>query len=286
MTRWALIYNPIAGRFRPERLEAVCRALADQGVHIEPLRCEAPGHATELAAAVQGVERVVVYGGDGTLNEAAQGLLGRGLPLAFLPGGSANSMARELGLPREPVAAARALLGSRVVPVQPGHVDGRSFLMMAGFGFDGLAIHLISRGLKNRLGSVGYILTGFRCLVHRHPTLRVEANGVERRAIWAVAARCGHYAGVLRIHPRAALTAEALGLVAVNGWMLVPFGIGRLLLRLPVRGPGLALEEHRAFRIRADEPVHAHLDGDYYRQGTEFDVGLESRPLPFCFPGR
>ena len=284
MGRWAIITNPIAGGFSEKGLEAVRSVLAGGGVETVVHPTTGPGHATEIGRTVSGVERVAVFGGDGTLNEAAEGLLGRGIPLAFIPGGSANSMAGELGLPRRPAAAARALLGSRPVPIRPGRVDGRHFLMMAGFGFDGLAIHLISSRLKNRMGSLGYVLTGFRCLVHRHAPLRVETPSGTRRGIWAVASRSGRYAGILTIHPRASLRSPALGLTVVNGWMLVPFGIGRLLLRLPVRGPGLTLEEHQAFTVVSDTPVHAHLDGDYYREGTRFEVGISEQELPFCFP--
>ena len=109
-----------------------------------------------------------------------------------LPGGSGNSMARELGLPKDPAAAARALAGPHTLSFRPGKVDGRHFLLMAGFGFDGLAIHLISKSMKNRLGLLGYILTGFRCLVHRHPSMGVETPDGKRRGVWVVAARGQH----------------------------------------------------------------------------------------------
>jgi diacylglycerol kinase family enzyme len=245
---------------------------------------EHPGHAVTLARGAAGVERVAVYGGDGTLREAAKGLLGRNLPLVFLPGGSGNSTARELGLPPEAHRAALAALRGRVTAFRSGHIDGELFLNMAGIGFDALAVHLLSRELKERLGSLSYILAGFRCLAHRHPALRVHTDGAERRALWVVGARASRYAGLLRIHPTAHMTRETLGLVAVNGWMLLPFGIGRLLLHLPVRGPGLVLEEHAAFRVTATEPVHAHVDGDWLRQDTAFQLGLLEQTVPFCLP--
>lgn len=285
MSRWAIIYNPVAGSFSTARLDSIQAALRDLGIESDLLPTRERGHATEIARKLEGVERVAVFGGDGTLNEAAEGLLGRGVPLAFLPGGSGNSMASELGLPRNPVAAARALAEPHTISIRPGKVDGRHFLLMAGFGFDGLAIHLISKQLKNRLGSLGYILTGFRCLVHRHPTMRVETPGGTRRGLWVVAARGQHYAGILKIHPKAGLTRPGLGLMAVNGWMLLPFGIGRLLFRLPIRGPGLVLEEHPTFRITSEAPVHVHVDGDYFKAGTTFEVGIAEQELLLSVPG-
>ncbi|MDH4249165.1 MAG: hypothetical protein OEW39_15275, partial [Deltaproteobacteria bacterium] len=99
-----------------------------------------------------------------------------------------------------------------------------------------------------------------------------------------VAARTKRYGGILKIHPSAGLDRPGLGLSAVNGWMLIPFGIGRLLLRIPIVGPGLYLEEHAAWTLQADEPIHAHLDGDFYREGMEFHVSLSAETLPFIFP--
>ena len=285
MAKWAIIYNPVAGSFDTAKLASIQAALRNLGIESELLPTREPGHATEIARAVEGVDQVAVFGGDGTLNEAAEGMLGRGIPLAFLPGGSGNSMAAELGLPRDPAAAARALAGPQTLSIRPGMVDGRHFLLMAGFGFDGLAIHLISKSMKNRLGPLGYILTGFRCLVHRHPSMGVETPDGKRRGVWVVAARGQHYAGILKIHPTAGLTRPRLGLTAVNGWMLLPFGIGRLLFRLPVRGPGLVLEEHPSFRITSETPVHAHLDGDYFKAATQFEVGVSEQELLLSAPG-
>jgi len=284
MPTWAILYNPTSGRFRSDKLEVVRRALDEEGIDSVILGSEGPGHLVDLARDLEGVDRVAVYGGDGSLREVAKGLLGRDMPLAFLPGGSGNSTAREMGLPLDPAQAAKALVRGPVKQIRPGHLDGELFMNMAGVGFDGLAIHLLTTGMKGRLGPMSYILTGFRCLLHRHPSMRVETPSGTRSAIWAVGARTRHYAGILSIHPRANLLAPKLALTAVNGWMLLPFGIGRLLLRIPVRGPGLAFEEHDSFHIVANDPVHAHVDGDYLRQDTTFELGLMEQTLPLCFP--
>ena len=284
MTRWAIIYNPIAGSFRPERLEAIQAALRGQGVEALALPSEHAGHAVELARTVEGVERVAAYGGDGNLREVAKGLLGREIPLIFLPGGTGNSMANELQVGMDPVKAALASIGGSIQSVRPGLLDGEPFMNMAGIGFDGTVVYLLSNSLKARLGKLAYVVPGFMALVHRHPRMRVHCGEREWNSRWTVASRTMMYGGTMKIHPRAHLTAPALGLTAVNGWMLAPFGIGRLLLGLPVRGPGLVLQEGTSFRVVSDEPVHAQLDGDYVRAGTEFEISISEQSVPFCFP--
>ena len=285
MRRWAVICNPGAGKYQPAMLDAIDAVLRD--AEIEPLisLSSGPGDVRRLAREVDGVERVLVYGGDGTLSEAVEGLMGRNLPLGYLPGGTGNSTAREIGLPLEPLAALRALIPGRVAPVRPGRVDDRLFINMAGFGFDGAVVHALSSDSKKRWGHFSYVVNGFACMVQRHPLFRVMLpDGRVLRVVWAVAARTRHYAGFIIMHPRAGLDRPTLGLSAVNGWMLLPFGILRLLLRIPLVGPGLNLEEHTAWTLQADEPIHAHLDGDYYREGLEFRVGLSGETLLLVYP--
>lgn len=109
------------------------------------------GHATRLAqgAANEGTEVVVVLGGDGTLNEAANGLAGSGCALAALPGGSTNVFARTIGLPNDPIEATGVLLDAlgrgSVERVGLGSVNGRYFLFHVGLGFDAEVVHQVER---------------------------------------------------------------------------------------------------------------------------------------------
>jgi diacylglycerol kinase family enzyme len=109
------------------------------------------GHATRLAqgAAGDGTDVVVVLGGDGTLNEAANGLAGTQTALAALPGGSTNVFARTLGLPNDPIEATGVLLDALdrgdVRPVGLGSVNGRYFLFHVGLGFDAASIEQVER---------------------------------------------------------------------------------------------------------------------------------------------
>lgn len=287
MTPWALIYNPTSGGFAESRLEAVCRAL--QGVGIQPrlLATAHPGHATELAREAEGVEGVISLGGDGTLNEVANGLLGRELPLMFLPGGTANTMAYELGIPRDPVRAVPVMAAAWPRPVRPGLVGERAFLLMVGFGLDALAVYLVTGTLKKRLGALAYLWTGLWAQMRPAARLRVECpGGEELTGAWVVGARARRYGGPFSIHPRAGLTRPELGLVAVSRAMTAPFALTNMAMGMGLSTAGMRLKSLEGFTVSAPEPFHAQVDGEHLGQQTEFKVALSEQELLLCIPGR
>src|SRR5215831_13450461 len=139
MRRVVLIVNPYSSGVTRGRVAEVKAAL---GRHAEVVvrQTEAQGHAVELAAAAAAdADAVIVFSGDGTYNEAINGAAGK-LPFGFLPGGGASVFPRDLGLPRDPVAAAHrageALEAERTASIGLGRVNGRLFCFAAGIGFD------------------------------------------------------------------------------------------------------------------------------------------------------
>ncbi len=289
MANWALIYNPAAGGFRPKRLEAVLGALAEAGIRVETLATGHPGHATQLAHDVDDVDTVAVFGGDGTLNEALNGLLGRGIPLAFIPGGTANAMAHEMGLPLHPARAARAMAAGQVREVRPGVVDSRAFLLWAGFGYDADVVAGVNPAMKRRIGKGAFALSGVRAMVRRRPPVFVDSGADAggdgpRRYAWVVAARASRYAGPYVIHGGAGLERERLGLVVVPGWKLPWFLAGRFLLRRPPgKSTDLFLPEPGC-TVWSDGLVSAQVDGEFFGGARSFRVGLSDRTVPIVFP--
>jgi diacylglycerol kinase family enzyme len=138
------------------------------------------GHATRLAqgAAATGTEVVVVLGGDGTLNEAANGLAGSGCALAALPGGSTNVFARTIGLPNDPIEATGALLDAlargSIQRVGLGSVNGRYFLFHVGMGFDAAVVAQVERraGLKRYAGHPLFVYAGFDTWIRHYDRSR------------------------------------------------------------------------------------------------------------------
>lgn len=130
-----------------------------------------PGHATRLAqgAAAKGTDAVIVLGGDGTFNEAANGLAGTGTALGVLPGGSTNVFARTIGMTNDPIEATGELLGALadpngIRPVGLGTVHGRRFLFHVGVGFDAAVVSEVEKrsALKKYLGHAYFAFSALR----------------------------------------------------------------------------------------------------------------------------
>src|SRR5436305_952503 len=136
--RTALVVNPFATSVSEERLADVCAEL-ERVAELDVVLTERPGHATELVteAGRSGAEAVVVFSGDGGFNEALNGLE-QDVPIGFLPGGGTSVLPRALGLPRDPVQAARqtaeALTAGRTRRITLGRVNGRRFGFSSGIG--------------------------------------------------------------------------------------------------------------------------------------------------------
>jgi YegS/Rv2252/BmrU family lipid kinase len=198
LPRLLVIYNPIAGRRRQRFLSRVIEAMERRGASIRLEPTNARGHAEAMAraaAADGGADRLVVAGGDGTINEALNGLAGSALPLAIVPLGTANVLAHELGLGSSARAVADAALDGWPRAVSLGTVNGRRFSMMAGTGFDAHVVRDVSTRLKRAIGKGAYALETFRQLfAFGVRTYEAVIDGVPHRAASVLVCN-GHYYG-------------------------------------------------------------------------------------------
>ena len=228
MKTFTLIYNPIAGRRpaqRAKEIRRIAEILRKAGMEVEVSPTEKPGAASELAkeAAGQGKDAVLVCGGDGTINEVINGLAGSHVSLGLLPGGTANILARDVGLPLDPVRAAAVLMrwSPRRVPLGkatwwPGSasISGvpaqkeqatRYFMTVAGIGYDAHVVYKLSLQMKLSWGVVGYIMEALRQSFH-YPfqgfSCRMD-DGPDRIATFAAAQRARNYGGWLHLTPGA-----------------------------------------------------------------------------------
>jgi diacylglycerol kinase family enzyme len=170
------------------------------------------GHATRLAqgAATKGTDAVIVLGGDGTLNEAANGLAGTECALGVLPGGSTNVFARTIGMTNDPIEATGELLAALgtglggIRRVGLGNVNGRRYLFHVGVGFDAAVVAQVEKrsALKRYLGQAFFAFTALdtwaRLYDRRKPHFAVE---IEREGGERVTVADGYFAIMLNTNP-------------------------------------------------------------------------------------
>jgi len=300
-----LIVNPAASSVTAKSIAAVREGLA--GHDVSEVTTAARDHATELAreAAAEGVDAIVVLGGDGTVNEAANGLVGTGTEtaLAPLPGGSTNVFVRTLGLPRKPGPAARAVataLGQgsvRRIPV--GMANGRCFLFHVGIGFDAAVVAQVERRaeLKRTIGQAIFVYaafaTWFRHYDRTRPRLRIDGgDGPPVDGYFTICLNTNPYTylGARPFNVAPGATGEH-GLTAVT---LTTFGVGTLLgVTARALGKGHAVARHDAVDMRRDQPrliVQGHgpvpwqADGDYLGEVDELVLTQATERLPVIVP--
>jgi len=209
--RIRIIANPVSGRGRAVRIATgIARRLRGGGCEVECFETARPGDGRRAAASSAGADTIVCIGGDGTLNEVLNGLPERGAPpLAVVPAGTANVLAKELRLPRRCEAIVDLILNGRIVHRDTGVnlTDGRRFLMFAGAGYDSITVESLHRRRTGPTRMSLYIahgLAGLAC--YRPPCLAVTIDGetVTRRAAWTIVSTVRHYGGPLVFTPGAA----------------------------------------------------------------------------------
>jgi diacylglycerol kinase family enzyme len=235
MRRVALIENPASGSLSLRRRGVVRKAvsaLIEAGIEVDHQVIDGPGGGADLAleAVERGCDTVLVCGGDGTVHEALQPLVGTGVALGVLPLGTANALAADLGLSGSPAKAIRALLDAKRVQVPVGWIryctpDGaeecRYFTVAAGVGPDALLMASMDPALKRRLGYLLYMIEAFRIWVsHRFPLFEArvdDGDGGEATvcASQILAVRIRSFGGALgQLAPGATLHSRKLSLVA------------------------------------------------------------------------
>src|SRR6266571_1220440 len=211
-----LIHNPNAGNgghARRRILDKARRVFAAGGIQTEIAETTGPGHATEIAhrAASEGRQLVIACGGDGTLNEIVNGLAtqqnGHRVPLALLPGGTANILAKELALPWDIPSAAEKLVRGTVKEIALGLATPleqperkKYFLSVGGAGPDGMIVYSLDLDLKARIGMLAYWWEGAREVFrYNFQHFRIVSGGQKLDASLVIVGRTKNYGGPFKI---------------------------------------------------------------------------------------
>ncbi len=195
--RTFIILNPTAGQETAARLRRLIGgAFAARGAQFDLVETRTAGHATELArnAGERGYRAICVVGGDGTLAEAATGLVGSNVPLAIIPRGTANQVAHNLQIPTELEAAVEVAITGTPTPLDLGRIDGRAFALIAGAGYDAAVMAAATRSLKDRWGFGAYIYAAVKQALTAAPTeftIIADGNEIRVRAVSVMLANMG-----------------------------------------------------------------------------------------------
>ena len=298
--RLVLVVNPASSSVTARARVVIAKALgADHEVTVA--ETSRRGHAARLAqgAAAEGVDVVVVLGGDGTVNEAANGVAGTRTALGVLPGGSTNVFARTIGMTNDPVEATGELvsaLGRRSWRrVGLGTVNGRYFCFHVGVGFDAAVVKAVERrgDLKRYAGHPLFVAAGlatFRRYDRRR--FRVEAPGAAVSGSFAICLNTDPYTYLgnrsLRIAPEATLDR---GLVMVTFRSLDPLTLGGAIAS--ALGPSGRLPRSKWVDYRTDlaaldvtgsAPIPYQVDGDFLGDATTLAFRHEPDALELVLP--
>jgi len=266
-----IVFNPVAGRRRAHLLWRVLDVLVANGVRLELAETCRAGHAESLAmeAVKRGEPMVVAAGGDGTIAEVANGLIGTGACLGVIPLGTANVLAHELGLPFSPKAVAAALAFGRTTTLWPGIASSangdRLFVQMLGVGFDAHVVKRVSFPMKKLFGKGAYVSRSMAELTrYSFPPIRLRVDEVETQAASVIVSKGRLYGGGFRLAADAVPGEPGFSVTLFDRggpWSTAMYGAA-LPLNLLGRAPGV--RQMRANRVDfiGNEPVPAQADGD------------------------
>ena len=266
--RKALLFANVASRQGAMDLAPALEVLREGGVRVLE---ERPPDVRQLGAWIvahrEAADLVIIGGGDGTLNAAAEGLVEAGLPLGILPLGTANDLARTLEIPASLIEASRVIADGLTHRIDLGRVNGKHFFNVASVGLSVHVARQLGVDVKRRWGVLGYPLTLWRAL-GRHPSFRAEirCNGTRARVrtIQISVGNGRHYGGGMTIAADAAIDDGMLDVVSLS-----PQGLIELILNLPALRWGWhdRAERVRHWRCRDIEietvrPLPVNTDGE------------------------
>jgi diacylglycerol kinase (ATP) len=279
--RAVVIVNPIAGPGRARTIGACVDLIQSiftaHNYEVDVRVTTGPNDANRFAdaAVAERADVVVAWGGDGTVNGVAAGVAGTGIPLAIIPGGSGNGLARDLGIPLNAAAAMTIAATGQVKAIDAGDLHGSLFFNVAGIGLDArIAGRLATEG--HRRGLMGYVLATVAelrsydaCAYSLSNVL--DAGGqpltgeiVDHRAMFIALANSRQYGSGAQIAPRALLDDGQMEVVIVE-----PMSAIRIAKQLPAffggrlqEGPGIVMRSAASMDIACGAPIPFHVDGE------------------------
>jgi diacylglycerol kinase (ATP) len=273
-----VIVNPVSPNLPSRRhLREAASWLHSQGWQADWAFTRSPGDATVIAAraAQEGRSLVVVCGGDGTINETVNGLAGSQTALAVIPAGTANVWVKEVGIPRQPIAALEVAVRGQARRMDIGRASApsgereRYFFLMAGLGLDGRIAASLSPKVKRYLGATAYALTAVReSLRYRAQRVKliVDDEPLETRLLMMVVGNTRNYAGITQVTSRAYADDGLLDACIFEGRHTLDIILHtlRVAAQAHLRAGPVLYRRARRLEVHSETPLPVQLDGDFY----------------------
>jgi diacylglycerol kinase (ATP) len=269
-----IVYNPAAGQSPDLKntLDRVASLWRDRGWQVQIAATTAPGDATSKAqiAARSGYNAVVAAGGDGTVNEVMNGLVGTETALGVLPLGTVNIWAREMGLSMDMLKAAESLGKSELTKIDVGMAGNRYFLLMAGIGFDAAVTETIRSEEKKLFGAIAYVKQAIQIAWNFRGVrlkLRIDGKRVRGKILMVIVGNSQLYGGVIKFTAHATIDDGLLDVCVIKGrgMLSAPRRLISIFARHYNRDPQVKYYQAKQVEIRRKrgKALPVQVDGDY-----------------------
>jgi len=275
-----IIFNPIAGKRNYQSVKKAIAVLRSNGIIPEIRETTKRGDAYIFAREEikKGTEIVIAAGGDGTINEIANGLVGSSVRLGILPIGIANVFSLETQIPSDPVLAMNVILKGLSTLINLGYIrlregsgEGeirRYFLLMVGIGFDGGVVREMDRSKISMWGKMAYIFTGMRVISkYTHSPLQIKIDqGKTIKGYSAVIGKAHYYGGRFSVTPHASIMDDSLDLCLFQSkgpWNMLKYVFG-ILTKKHLRYTDVYSCKTKEIEISSPDEVFVQADGDFF----------------------
>jgi len=280
-----LVINQYAGHGKGEKaVDLVIPFLKKRGHTVEYSFTNRPGHATELAskASLDGFDLVVAVGGDGTVNEVAQGLIGTDTPMGIIPMGSGNGLARELKISMNMHKSTRTLVEGENLQLDVCKLNDQRFLCTSGIGFDAMIAYKMSKAASR--GFLKYVQLVIQESIFFKPLdvkMTIDGVAIEKPVFLITFANASQFGNNAFIAPGASMTDGLIDVVVVRKfakiWMPV-FAVA-LFSKLIPKLPFVDCYKARQIELQLADTPHYHFDGEPGVLTVPSKIGLDEKKI-------
>lgn len=281
--RILIIFNPNAGQRRKKLYNSVMSELDQHGISYDIFSTKHAGHGTELATDNLNNENydiIAAAGGDGTINEVLNGLYGSDKTMGIIPLGTANVLARELGIKVNAKSIVKALISNNHTNIFPASINGQYFTLMASVGYDALSVKNVNLGLKKKIGEIAYFIAFLKEIFFGKPIkYNIEINGDRHYCSAAIITNAKYYAGNYICAPEASLEEQKLHAILFKksgAWAAICYLFALITSNIKGR-KDVEYIDTKCVTITADVDAPAQIDGDYF---GELPVIVKSAEKP------